>query len=170
MNISLIRIFDNRRKEPVRCNAFQFLRLSFLCILLIKLTGCGLLNPTMPVEIPINLSKAGSVAEAEFWIPEADAMEITLQFYYQGGPKGRDQLIEIVGDDRKPGITVPLKAQILKRSATGRYELFFKAKSYMSTNKDTSGFTKEYVDRSIDHTRINPGALSSSRRNNEIDA
>jgi hypothetical protein len=156
VNISLIRIFENSRKEPMRRIAFQLLRLSVFSILLIKLTGCGLLNPTMPVKVPIDFSKTGSVTEAEFWIPEADALEVNIEFYYQGGSKGRDRLIEIVGDDRIPGITVSIKAKILKKLDTGGYELF-RDKTYMSTNKDLGGFTNEYVDRSIDHTKISPG-------------
>jgi Domain of unknown function (DUF5625) len=126
---------------------------------LMLLSGCGLFNPTMPVEIPIDLTKAGSVAEAEFWIPEDDALEVIIQFYYQDGPKGRDRLYKLVGRrHEQSGILVPIKVRILKKSSAGRYELFFMDKTYLSTGKDDGGFSSTFVRRSIGTMKIGQGS------------
>jgi hypothetical protein len=70
----------------IQRNSRWILRLVGFILTLVS--GCGLFNPTMPV--PIDLSKAGNIAEAEFWIPQDDALEITLEFYYKGGTEGRE--------------------------------------------------------------------------------
>jgi hypothetical protein len=156
MNISLIRVFDNRRKEPVRRNAFQFLRLSVFCILLMKLSGCGLLNPTMPVEIPINLSKAGSVAEAEFWIPEDDVLEVIMRFNHEHNPSEHERMFKLVGREDIRGVLIPLKIQIFKQVAPDIDEIFYE-KVHQSTGADFGGFGADNIAREYGAVKISKG-------------
>jgi hypothetical protein len=156
MKISLIRIFDNSRKESVRCNPFQFLHLSFLCILLMKLSGCSLLNPTMPVKVPIDLSRAGIVAEVEFWIPENDVIEPQMNFYFEDKQAEREQLFNLVGREDIPGILIPIKIQIFKQREPGKEDVFYE-KVHNSTGDDFNGFSADYFQREFGRIKISKG-------------
>ena len=121
-------------------------RLSIICLLLMILSGCAVLNPTIPIEIPIDLSKAGSVAEAEIWLPTDDRIELTLYFFVNDQPGDGKRLFEVLDPNNKFGITTPLKIQIKKQITPENDELWLD-KIYPTTNPGGTG--KHYYYRNI---------------------
>ncbi|MDO9107224.1 MAG: DUF5625 family protein [Methylovulum sp.] len=135
-------------------SAYEIVTALVLCLLLMMLSGCAVLNPTMPIQIPIDLSKAGSVAEAEFWIPADDSIELCLYFFVNDQPGDSKRLFEVLDPDNNSGITIPLKVQI-KKKGNSEIEKLWLDKIY--SNKTRPGTGVHYYYRIIDYLTIKPG-------------
>ena len=132
-----------------------------VCVLLISLTisGCTLFNPTMPVKTPIDLSKAGSVVEAEFWMPTDDRIVLDLCFVIDRPGEGK-RLYEKLQHLDKPSLTmqtlkIPLKIQIKKHLSTDKDELWLER---IYQTDDLSSTSSKYLDRTIDRLSIKSGS------------
>jgi Domain of unknown function (DUF5625) len=152
MKNSLFRTLHNRIKAPMGREGFQL----FCLIGLISiLPGCAVLNPTMPIQIPIDLSKAGSVAEAEFWIPADDSIELCLYFFVNDQPGDGKRIVESLDPNNKVGIKVPLKIQIKKQMTSEKEEIWLE-KTYLKTTSGGAG--RNYHFEIIDKLFIKSGS------------
>jgi hypothetical protein len=122
---------------------------------MLTLSGCATLNPTIPIEIPIDLSKAGSVAEAEFWVSQDDRIQISLYFLFKNPNEDGKYLYEILGPNNTPGVKIPLKIRLEKQISSKQNELILE-KTYIS--EGVTGTSSNFLRRSIDTISIKPGS------------
>ena len=149
---SLFTALENRKKSHTWQKGFQLF--CFTALILI-LQGCAVLNPTMPVEIPIDLSKAGSVAEAEFWIPADDSIELCLYFFVNDQPGNGKSIVEALDPNNKDGIKVPLKIRLKKQITSEKDEIWLE-KTYLKTTPGGAG--RNYHFEIIDKLSIKSGS------------
>ena len=124
--------------------------------LILILQGCAVLNPTMPIQIPIDLSKAGSVAEAEFWIPTDDRVVLGLSFFVNTKQGDSQRLSGIVGGFGRKGIIIPLKVKLLKQNS--EQDLVSLEKLYLNDGLRGVGVGSKSIDRTVDRINIKSGA------------
>jgi len=156
MENSLFKIFSNRRNATMHCKEFQ---LFCLTVLVLIVSGCSTLNPTMPIKIPIDLSKAGSVAEAEFWIPRDDGIRLYLCFLIDKPEDGKRifQSLEYYEKSSlaRQTLTIPLKIQITKQLSPENHELWlektYPTKAHVSTSS-------KFFERRVDSLLIKSGS------------
>lgn len=133
--------------------ALRVMRISYLWILIMYLTGCS----NKIVEIPIALHKAGSVAEADFEIAQDDGIELLLFFSVNDQSDNRKHLREFLDNEPRvgnaEGIPVPLKVKLVKYTDT--IESVVLDKTYVTTRRVWVG--QNLLIRQVDTMPIKSG-------------
>jgi Domain of unknown function (DUF5625) len=149
------RINEKPTRVRGRCAYFMGNRLYTLFLLLMTISSCAVLNSTIPIEIPIDLSKAGSVAEAEFWMPADDSLKLTLYFFVNDQPGDGKRIVDVLDPNNKSGIKVPLKIQIKKQITSEKDEIWLE-KIYSTTTPGGAG--RDYHFEIIDKLLVKSGS------------
>ncbi|WP_146176046.1 DUF5625 family protein [Chromobacterium haemolyticum] len=96
-----------------------------LVILVLAVSGCsvGETKLKLPLNLPVDLSRAGVVAETNFTVDELNVYDFFLEFYYQPGNElDRTRVRKVLGGNAldktgaplEPGVTTPVRLEIFK--------------------------------------------------------
>lgn len=130
--------------------------LSWLMSLFTAISGCDLLNFTMPVEVPIDVSKSGNVIETEFKISRDDRIVLYISFYFNDNRVERDRLLELLGNEIRPGIKIPLKIKVFKHESP-HIDKTLLDKVYQSSASGGIRISSNNFTREIDQMNVSPG-------------
>lgn len=138
------------------CSVFRALWLGAVCGLAALGSGCAPLLAPVHVEIPLDLSKVGNTAEAEFRTWVEDRYLLQMKIFSPTGNAWEDTVLDsYLGgfDARKPGTNIPFHITVTK----GRGK---KEKVEYDQDVSTSGINganRRAFYRTVDIIRLRPG-------------